>query len=98
MASKANDGSQGMCSILDFWNLGGLPWIALHIWLMMMMDLFVMKNVLDLQIDKYLLIYPFTGNFFGYLLVFSIFGLLPVQPLCCQIFVRLLDFHELISS
>ena len=30
MAIKANDGSQGMCPILDSWNLDGLSWIALY--------------------------------------------------------------------
>ena len=30
MAIKANDGSQGMCPILDSWSLDGLSWIALY--------------------------------------------------------------------
>ena len=62
MAIKADDGSQGMCAILDSWNLDGLSWIA-YTWLMMMMDLVVIKNVLELWIDKYLLICAMIGNF-----------------------------------
>ena len=76
IAIKANDGSQGMLFLIHE-NLDGLPWIAL-LWLMMMMDLFDIRNVLELWIDKYLLIYALTGNFFGNLFVFSIFEFLPV--------------------
>ena len=36
-----------------------LPYLCL----MMMMNLFVVKNVLELWIDKYLLIYVMTGSF-----------------------------------
>ena len=62
MAIKAKDGSQGMCPILDSWDFDGLSWIALYM-LKMMMNLFVIRNVLELWIDKYLLIDAMTRNF-----------------------------------